>query len=340
LWLLVVPLIALLLTNRLSGFIWTGILIATTCYFFHLENQATTSFRLQIQDVPADYFFTSYLTFFIAIVGIVLIFAKEQSDTIKNLKKQQELLLRQKKEITSQADSLRATQILLEKSNEELNNFAAAAAHDLKEPLRMIKLYTQLTVKRIDQHLDENTREFISYVTDGVTRMHNLLEDLLNYAQLGNQKEDTKNTDLNDILFLVINNLSATMQDTQTAIFMNDLPELKSSSTEMTQLFQNLLSNSIKFRQQNIHPQIHIKHQLDDNQHLISVSDNGIGIAQENQERVFSIFQRLHSREAYEGAGIGLATCKKIVKKMDGKIWASSEIGQGTTFYIKFPSAN
>ncbi|MFT6360338.1 MAG: signal transduction histidine kinase [Saprospiraceae bacterium] len=340
LWLLVVPLVTLLITNRFSGFIWTGILLAMTYYVFHLENSTMETFRVQIQDLPASYFFTSYLMFFAVIVGIVFIFAKGQEDTIKNLQQQQELLLRQKAEITRQADSLRKAQIQLKNSNAELDTFAFAASHDLKEPLRMIKLYTQLTAKRLDQHLDENTREFMGYVTDGVTRMQKLLDDLLNYSRLGYQNEGVKSTNLNDILFDVVNNLSATIQDTETAIFINTLPKLNSSSTEMTQLFQNLLSNSIKFRKKNIQPEIHINHRLDGDNHLISVKDNGIGIAKEHQEKVFGVFERLHARGKYEGSGIGLATCKKIVEKMNGKIWANSEVGEGTTFYMTFPYVN
>lgn len=340
LWLLIVPLITLLIANRLSGFVWTGMLLATTIYFFQLEMTATESFRSQIQDLPPDYFFTSYLILFIVIVGIVFIFAKGQEDTIKNLREKQEVLKSQKAEISRQADFLKEAQLKLKQSNEELESFASAASHDLKEPLRMIGTYTNLTVKRLDAHLDDNTREFMGFVTNGVKRMQNLLDDLLAYSRLGYDKKDRKDTDLNDILFLVVNNLMATMKETDTEIFINELPELRTSSTEMTQLFQNLLSNSIKFRKQNISPQIRITHRLEGDSHLISVQDNGIGIAKEYQEKVFSIFERLHSKDEYEGSGIGLATCKKIVTKMDGKIWANSELGHGTTFYLSFPLMN
>jgi len=337
LWLLTVPLFTLLIANRFSGFIWTGILLCFTGYVFYLENTAEVSYRTQIQDLPPDYFLTSYLFFFIVIVGIVFIFAKGQEETIQNLKEKQAVLKSQKLEISRQAEVLKQAQIKLKASNEELENFASAASHDLKEPLRMIKMYTQLLERKMSQQIDANTREFMGYITDGVSRMQKLLDDLLNYSRLGYDNTKNKNTDLNDILFLVVNNLTATMKETDTAIYMNSLPVLKTSSTEMTQLFQNLLSNSIKFRRQEVTPKIHISHRLDGDNHLISVKDNGIGIAKEHQEKVFGIFERLHAKDKYEGSGIGLATCKKIVTKMGGKIWANSENGSGTTFYLAFP---
>ena len=337
LWLLTVPLFTLLIANRLSGFIWTGILLCTTAYPFHLESIAEISYKTHIQDLPASYFFTSYLTLFMVIVGIVFIFAKGQEDTIQNLKEKQQVLQSQKLEISRQAESLKKAQVKLQSSNAELEHFASAASHDLKEPLRMIGMYTQLVGKRLDHQLDANTREFMGYITDGVFRMQKLLDDLLSYSRLGYNNTDLKNTDLNDVLFLVVNNLTATMKETDTAIYTNNLPILKSSSTEMTQLFQNLLSNSMKFRKEKTQPQIHINHRVDGGNHLISVKDNGIGIAKEHQEKVFGIFERLHGKGEYEGSGIGLATCKKIVGKMGGKIWANSEQGNGTTFYLAFP---
>ena len=337
LWMVNTPLLALLLASRASGAFWLFVHMACTIYLYNLELNAAVSFKNQIIDYPPDYYLTSYLLLFAIVTLIVLIFANGQAKTIAILQEKQEVLERQKLEILMQANNLKKTQKRLKESNRELEQFAGAASHDLKEPLRMIGMYTKLIEKRLTNQLDDNTREFMGYVTDGVSRMQKLLTDLLEYSRVTYNQNNVKPTDLNEILFLVINNLTASMKETDTAIYISDLPTVRSSSTELTQLFQNLLSNSIKFRKKDITPQIHINHRIEGKQHLISVKDNSIGIAKEHQEKVFGIFERLHSKQDYEGSGIGLATCKKIVNKMGGKIWLNSTYGDGTTFYITVP---
>jgi len=167
--------------------------------------------------------------------------------------------------------------------------------------------------------------------------MQRLLDDLLNYSRLGRGKYKQKMVALDDVLFVVINNLMVTMNETQTAVCANPLPSIRTSSTEMTQLFQNLISNAIKFRKDNVIPRIKIRAKEEGKNFLFEVRDNGIGIAKENQQKVFALFERIHSTNEFEGTGIGLATCEKIVKNMGGKIWLESELGVGTTFFFTIP---
>ena len=200
----------------------------------------------------------------------------------------------------------------------------------------MIGNYTQLIKKRMNANMDEVSEEYMYFVTDGVKRMQRLLDDLLDYSRLG-KSQNLKNTDLNNTLLIVMNNLMMVMQETQAAIYCNELPTIYASSSEMMQLFQNIISNAIKFRAKDIKPIIKIRCIDETERYLISIKDNGIGIPEEHQSRVFTIFERLHAKDEYEGTGIGLSTCKKIVTNLGGEIWVESTFGEGTTFYFTIP---
>jgi light-regulated signal transduction histidine kinase (bacteriophytochrome) len=167
--------------------------------------------------------------------------------------------------------------------------------------------------------------------------MQNLLDDLLKYSRLGKDAEDIKNIDLNERLLVVQNNLTVLIQETKAEIISDVLPHVNASMTEMSQLFQNIIANAIKFRKPHETPVIRVKAMENKNEYTISIQDNGIGIKKEYQEQVFTLFQRLHSRDAYEGSGIGLATCKKIIDNMGGRMWLTSTEGVGTTFYFTIP---
>jgi signal transduction histidine kinase len=337
LWLMISPLIAILFTNRISGFIWLTAIVGYTIYLFQTGQDSPAYFISKIQEAGTLYYVISYAGLFALVVSIVLLFGTGQSMIIKALDEKQVELKKQKAELAEQKESLQKAQIQLKAINEELEQFAYAASHDLKEPLRMIKMYTQFIEKRLQGQLDSSTQEYIDFVTGGVTRMERLLTDLLDYSRLGRSNRKAKDTDLNDILLAVINNMMASMQENDAAIVSNELPVIKSTSTEMIQLFQNLISNSIKFRQQNVNPVIEIKHEMEGQDHHFYFMDNGIGIPKEACDRVFNIFERLHSKSDYEGTGIGLATCKKIVDNMGGKIWVEPGKNKGTTFQIIIP---
>ena len=336
LWLFLAPLSVLLFANRRWGALWLGILLGYTYYLYlYYSNYKTTTFATT--DQP-EYYLISYVSLFIAIFFVVVIFETGQLLIIKLLTHQKAILEEQKKEIARKNTELQMIQERLRETNQELENFAFAASHDLKEPLRMIGMYTQLTQKRLKVHLDSSTTEFMGYVTDGVHRMQSLLDSLLDYSRLGKNNEDLKDIDLNDTLFMVIHNLTPRLKETHSAIISNPLPTIQASSFEMIQLFQNLIANSIKFRRQGEPPTIEILvNETHSGDFLFAFKDNGIGIPEQHQERIFKIFERLHTRMDYEGSGIGLATCKKIIQGVGGKIWVESTVGVGTTFHFTMP---
>ena len=258
---------------------------------------------------------------------------REKEQQIDALKKENNL---QSMLLEKQAEVERANEQLTQ-ANEELKQFAYIASHDLKEPLRMIGSYTQIIYKKFAPQADENSQTYFHYVTDGVTRMNNLLDGLLQYATIGRGQRELKTIQLNDILFICQSNLRLLIEETGTEIIADDLPEVQGISTLLIQLFQNLLANAIKFRKKDIVPKVIIGCEEKEKEYLISVKDNGIGIKPEYKDRIFVIFQRLHARTDYEGTGIGLAVCHKIIHRMGGKIWVKSELGDGATFYFTFP---
>jgi signal transduction histidine kinase len=332
LWLIVTPLIALLFANKLSGTIWLGILIAFTATLY-IQDAGQNAIFFNSK----SYYLISYSFLFLAIFCTVTIFENGQVLIIKLLSSQNDILEKQKLEIDKKNNELKAIEEKLKMTNVELENFAFAASHDLKEPLRMIGMYTQLTKKRLNGNLDAASTEFMGYVTDGVSRMQILLDDLLLYSRLGKKDEDDRDIDLNNVLFVVIHNLMATIKDTEASIICNQLPTVKGSSTEMIQLFQNLIANSIKFRKKGVSPEIKVVVEEHEDTYQLCFEDNGIGIKKEYHEKVFNIFERLNTRNDYEGSGIGLATVKKIVHNAGGRIWLSSTEGVGTSFYFTIP---
>lgn len=225
----------------------------------------------------------------------------------------------------------------LTRSNQELEQFAYAASHDLQEPLRKINSFAELLAHDYRQQLDEVADKYIYYITDGASRMQALIEDLLIYSRVGRQQLNKQPTDLNTVVSQVIIDLSFAIAENNATITTTALPTLPANPVQMAQLLQNLIANSIKFRR-DCPPEIHISAKLQKEQWLISVQDNGIGIKPEYSERIFAIFQRLHSRSRYPGNGIGLALCRKIVERHGGQIWLESEPGKGTNFYFTIPA--
>jgi signal transduction histidine kinase len=345
LWLIIAPIIALLFANRLSGCLWMVVLEVFLYHTYRCEPIGLDARIETLRKFDHEYYFLSYTLLSVVIFAMMTLFETGQkliinmlSEQKAILEQQKEELERQKQEMARQAEELSKFEEKLLASNQELENFAYAASHDLKEPLRMIGMYTQLLKRRLRGKLDDNTEEFMFYITDGVSRMQRLLDDLLAYSRLTKQDHgDVKEVDLNDTVFIVVHNLTMAMKETSAAVLLNQLPALKASNTEMTQLFQNLIANSIKFRKKEEHPIIQIMHSETTSQHTFMVIDNGIGIKKEYQERVFNLFERLHSRSEYEGSGIGLATCKKIINKLGGRIWATSTENVGTTFHFTIP---
>lgn len=224
----------------------------------------------------------------------------------------------------------------LERKNKELEQFAYVASHDLQEPLRTISSFVELLQKQYKGQLDDKADKYIEYILQASTRMRVLITDLLEYSRIG-ARQELKRVDCNIVLNEALNDLGAAIEETGADIKADPLPVIDGFQTEIKLLFQNLAVNALKFRRKDVQPRIKISAKKRSDSWQFSFADNGIGIAKEHNERIFVIFQRLHTRNEYEGSGIGLSHCKKIVELHKGKIWLESEPGKGTTFYFTIP---
>jgi PAS domain S-box-containing protein len=231
-------------------------------------------------------------------------------------------------------DLQRINEALL-KSNKELENFAYITSHDLQEPLRMVTSFTQLLARRYENQLDQNANEYIGFAVDGAKRMYELINGLLEYSRISRKEARFTDVDLNEVIEEVRSNLKLVTKERNCLIETMDLPDVCADRTQMVQLFQNLISNGIKFSIRN--PHITVSCQKNESGYVFSVKDDGIGIESEYHDRIFEIFKRLHHRDVYEGTGIGLAICKKIVENHNGKIWVESEPGRGSVFSFTLP---
>jgi PAS domain S-box-containing protein len=226
----------------------------------------------------------------------------------------------------------------LERSKRELEEFANVATHDLQEPLRLVSNHVQLLARRYQGRLDQNADEFIGFAMEGTNRLKSLISDLLAYSRLGTSDRELVPVELDGILTQLMKNLQTVIKDSRAVITHDPLPEVLGDSEQITELLQNLIINSIKFRGKEP-PRVHVGARQLSERWLIFVRDNGIGIDPQYTERVFVIFQRLHSRDDYPGTGIGLAICRKIVERHGGRIWVDSEPGKGSTFYFTLQPA-
>ncbi len=252
--------------------------------------------------------------------GAVLIVARG-SNTIT---RHQRALIKSNRDLKQIAEGLTA-------SNGELEQFAYIASHDLQEPLRMVSSYCQLLERRYSGALDQDAREFIGFAVEGAARMKVLINDLLVYSRVGVGKADDQEVDCNEVFDDAIANLQAAIEENDAVVTHADLPKVKGDPIQLTQVFQNLTSNAIKYRGE-CAPRVHIGAERQNGTWTFSVKDNGIGIEPRYAERVFGIFERLHGNDEYSGTGIGLAVCKKIVERHGGKIWLESEVGEGSIF--------
>jgi signal transduction histidine kinase len=225
----------------------------------------------------------------------------------------------------------------LARSNSELQQFAYVASHDLQEPLRMVASFTQLLAKRYKDKLDDDARDFINFAVDGATRMQTLISDLLNYSRVGTQGKPFAITEMDALLKRVLESLQFGIEESGAVISSDPLPSVMADPQQLGQLFQNLLANAIKFHGEQP-PRIRILAERIGADWKISVRDNGIGISQEHADRIFVIFQRLHTKTEYPGTGIGLAICKKIVERHGGRIWIEPSPAGGTTFCFTIPA--
>jgi PAS domain S-box-containing protein len=225
----------------------------------------------------------------------------------------------------------------LKRSNAELQQFAYVSSHDLQEPLRMVSSYTQLLAKRYKGRLDSDADEFIAFAVDGCDRMQGLIQDLLAYSRAGSNGKALHEVSSEDALKMALTNLGATVEQSGAVVTHDSLPAIRADETQLTQVFQNLVGNAIKYRGGES-PQVHVSASRNGgNEWIFSVRDNGLGIDPQYFERIFILFQRLHGREEFEGTGIGLAICKKILERLGGRIWVESQPEKGSTFCFALP---
>jgi light-regulated signal transduction histidine kinase (bacteriophytochrome) len=238
------------------------------------------------------------------------------------------------RERAQEALAIRAKE--LARSNAEFEQLAYVTSHDLQEPLRMVVSYTQLLASRYKGKLNADADEFIGFAVDGAIRMQQLIQDLSSYSRVANRGETLELTQSQAACGTALSNLRGSIEDAGAVLNVGPLPAVLADATQLTQLFQNLIGNAVKYRNQR-RPEIQVAARPNGDEWVLSVKDNGIGIEPQYSERIFQMFQRLHAREEYSGTGIGLAICRKIVERHGGRIWVESRPGNGSTFLFTIP---
>jgi len=335
-WIVNIPLIALLLLDFKFGVIWTAVCSLIVILLYNYSIDKSDILINKILDNGPDYYLFGSILFFILLMGISSIF-KLQSDAYENkLIDQKMKLSKQKQMLKNKTNELKKTQKALENSNTELEKYAYITSHDLKQPLRTIKSFTTLIQKGLMSKnlLDKEINEYINFVVKSTDNMNELIGSLLEYARINNNElNEFVEIDLNYTLNVVKHNLHNQIQESSATIISDNLPEVKAIPVKINQLFQNVISNAIKFSRENIPPIIQISARSFPGYWKFIISDNGTGISSEDIERIFEPFERSSSTKTKPGSGIGLATCKKIVELHQGEIKAiSNGIKQGTTF--------
>jgi len=227
----------------------------------------------------------------------------------------------------------------IRRANQDLEQFAFSASHDLQEPLRSVKIYSELLARRYSDKLDGQALEFLEFVRSGATRMELLVSDLLSYTQVSKREESPEFVDANAALAVVLESMAGSISESGARITSDPLPTVSMRGGQLQQLFQNLIGNAIKYHRPDRTPEIHVAAQRQGEGWTFAVTDNGIGIAPEYKEKVFGLFKRLHTNEEYSGTGIGLAICQRIVDQHNGQIWVESEPGQGSVFRFTIPQS-
>ena len=249
------------------------------------------------------------------------------------LKQQAELLAQRLEERERAEAALEEKAKELERSNADLAQFAYVASHDLQEPLRVMSGYIGLLNDSYGEHASDETRMFIGRIENAISRMDTLIRDLLSFARVGTARAEFQPSNCNDMLDHALSNLEVAIKEADASVEQSELPTVPADQSQLVQLFQNLVGNAIKFRGEEP-PRIAIRAEQKNGEWLFSVKDNGIGIAPEHVDRIFTIFERLNSAETYPGSGIGLSVCKRIVERHGGQIWAESKPGDGTCVYF------
>ncbi len=262
---------------------------------------------------------------------------EKMTERLKSTLVSKDALIREIEERKQIESKLKKVLTDLKRSNNELEQFAYVASHDLQEPLRMVSSYTQLLAERYQDKLDEKAAKFIHYAVDGAARMQKLINDLLAFSRITTRGGAIEVVSSENVLDAALQNLRMMLQTTGAMVTHSQLPRVRADESQLTQVFQNLIGNAIKFRSGDM-AHVHVAAARQNSHWLFSIKDNGIGIEDKYKKKIFVIFQRLHTRDEYPGTGIGLALCKRIVERHGGTIWFTSEPGRGTTFFFSLPT--
>ncbi len=344
-FLVTAPALAYLLAGRNSGIFWTIALYIFFTYLYFLESGAEVSYRTQTVDFPAQYYFYGTCLLFLSILGTIFIYETQKSSIIKQLKDQRktlqdtqlqlkELNTSLEKKVKERTIDLEKTNLTLTQSNADLERFAYIASHDLQEPLRMVGNFVQLLEEEYHDELDDSGKTYIQFAVDGVKRMSRLITELLQYSRMHRYELNPNSIHLPEFFEKIKHNLIDYIKNN------NALIDIQYPDTQFTGdqklleiLFFHLMDNGLKFNKSNS-PKINVYIKEEKSHWNCTVKDNGIGIESEKQEEIFKAFRRLNRKEIYEGTGIGLALCKKIVALHLGDIHLNSTPGKGSTFYF------
>ena len=314
-WMVAVPVAAYLMSGKKIGDL---VFVATFTIIFGLAGMKYFKYELP-EVILGDWFsyFTLlslvlFLIYIVVLVNWYLKIAEQHQNELKNLNKKLQL------------------------SNIELERFAYIASHDMKTPIRNIVSFLNLTERRAGEELSPELLEYITFASKSAKELNTLIEDILNYSRVAKTETHFEEIDLNLVMDQVSDSLTSQEGYQHVKVEFEQLPILKAENSQMTQLFQNLVENGLKYNQSQF-PEVKIKYKVGDQKHLITIEDNGIGIEKDYYNTIFEMFKRLNNKGTYEGTGMGLAICKKIVERYNGNIWLESEPETGSRFYLTFP---